>query len=126
VVVFDITKRKRAEEALRESEEKYRNLVERANDGITIIQDGTVRYANTALAEIWGGSVEEIVGRSFTDFIDPDEIPNVVERYQRRMANESVTPTIYETILRRRDGTKIFADLNAGVIHFKERLQTWL
>ena len=118
-VVFDITKRKRAEEALRESEEKYRNLVERANDGITIIQDGTVRYANTALAEIWGGSVEEIVGRPFTDFIDPDEIPNVVERYQRRMANESVTPTIYETILRRRDGTKIFADLNAGVITFQ-------
>ena len=115
----DITDRKRAEEELKENEEKYRNLVERANDGITIIQDGTVRYANPAIAEIWGGSIEKIVGRPFTDFIDPDEIPKVVERYQRRMANEFVTPMIYETILRRRDGTKIFAELNAGLITFQ-------
>ncbi|MFZ2052961.1 MAG: PAS domain S-box protein [Candidatus Aminicenantales bacterium] len=44
-----------SKEALRESEEKYRNLVERANDGITIIQDGFVKYANLRLAEMWGG-----------------------------------------------------------------------
>ena len=56
LILKDITERKRAEEALRESEEKYRNLVERANDGITIIQDATVRYANPALAKLWGGS----------------------------------------------------------------------
>jgi PAS domain S-box-containing protein len=116
---IDITERKRAEEALKDSEEKYRNLVERANDGITIIQDGIVRYANPALAEIWSGSVEEIVGRSFADFIDPDEIPKVVDRHQRRMANEFVMPMMYETILRRSDGTKIFAELNAGLITFQ-------
>jgi PAS domain S-box-containing protein len=114
----DITDRRRAEEALKESEEKYRNLVERANDGITIIQDGTVRYANRALTKLWGGSVEEIVGRPFTDFIDRDEIPTVVERYQRRMANKNVTP-IYETTLKRRDGTEIFVELNAGLITFQ-------
>jgi PAS domain S-box-containing protein len=118
LIVKDITERKRAEETLLESEEKYRNLVERANYGITLIQDGTVRYANPALAEIWGGSVEETVGRPFADFIDPDEIPKVVERYQRRMANEYVTPT-YETILRRKDGNKISAELNAGLIKFQ-------
>ena len=116
----DITDRRRAEEALKESEEKYRNLVERANDGITIIQDGTVQYANPALAKLWGGSFEEIIGRPFTDFIDCDEIPKVVERYQLRMANESVTP-IYETILRRINGNKIFAELNAGLITFQEK-----
>jgi PAS domain S-box-containing protein len=114
----DITDRRRAEEALKESEEKYRNLVERANAGITIIQDGTVRYANPALTRLWGESVEEVVGRPFTDFIYPDKIPEVVERYRRRMANESVTPT-YETILRRRNGTKIFVELNAGLITFQ-------
>jgi len=115
----DITDRRRAEEALKEGEEKYRNLVERANAGITIIQDGTVRYANPALTKLWGGSVEEIVGRPFTDFIDPDEIPNVIERYQLRMANKNVSP-IYETILRHRNGTKIFVELNAGLITFQE------
>ena len=118
--IRDITERKWTEDALKESEEKYRNLVERANDGITIIQEGTVRYANPALAQIWGGSVEEIVGRPFTDFIDPDEIPKVVKRYHLRMANNNVTP-IYETILKRRDGAKIFAELNAGLIAFQEK-----
>ena len=118
--IRDITERKWTEDALKESEEKYRNLVERANDGITIIQEGTVRYANPALAQIWGGSVEEIVGRPFTDLIDPDEIPKVVKRYHLRMANNNVTP-IYETILKRRDGAKIFAELNAGLIAFQEK-----
>ena len=115
----DITGRKRTEDALKESEERYRNLVERANDSITIIQDGTIRYANPALVKLWGGSVEEIVGRPFTDFIDPNEIPKVIERYQLRMANKNVTP-IYETILMRRDSNKIFAELNAGLITFQE------
>ena len=114
----DITDRRRAEEALKESEEKYRILVERANAGITIIQDETVRYANPALTRLWGESAKEVVGRPFTDFIYPDEIPEVVERYRRRMANESITPT-YETILRRKNGTKIFVELNAGLITFQ-------
>jgi PAS domain S-box-containing protein len=114
----DITERKRAEEALRESEEKYRDLVERANDAIIIVQDGIIRYANLASLEIWGVSIEEIIGRPFTDFIDPDEIPRVVERYQRRMANELVTP-IYETTLRYRDSAKVFVELNAGVVTFQ-------
>ena len=117
-IIRDITKDKLAEDALKESEEKYRNLVERANDGIIIIQDGIIRYANTASMKIWGGSLEEIVGIPFIDFIDPDEIPKVVERYQRRMANESIM-SIYETILERRNGTEIFVELNAGMITFQ-------
>ena len=119
VIIKDITEQKLSEESLRESEEKYRNLVERANYGITLIQDGTVGYANPALAEICGGSVEDIVGRPFADFIDPDEIQKMVERYQQRMANESVMPTTYETTLRRKDGNKVYVELNAGLIKFQ-------
>ena len=114
---LDITERKQAEEALRESEAKYRNLVERANDGIIIIQDGLIKYANSRSGMIWGSPDGEIVGKSFTDYVYPDEIPSVVERYQRRMANEYVEPT-YETILGQKDGRKIFVELNAGLIMF--------
>ncbi|MBK5191343.1 MAG: response regulator, partial [Methanosarcinales archaeon] len=80
----DITERKRAENALKESEEKYHNLVERANDGITIIQDNIVKYLNSRLAEMWGGTVEEVIGTPFTDYISPDERRKVVDHYKRR------------------------------------------
>ncbi|MGA9349133.1 MAG: PAS domain S-box protein [Anaerolineae bacterium] len=114
----EITERKRAEEALRESEEKYRNLVERANDGITVIQDTIVKYANPRLAEMWGGTVEEIIDTPFANHVHPDELPKVLDRYQRRMAGEDVLLT-YETVLRRKDGSKVYAELNAGVVTYQ-------
>jgi PAS domain S-box-containing protein len=114
----EIEERKQAEEALRESEEKYRNVVERANDGITIIQDSLVQYANLRLAEMWGGGVEEIIGTRFTDYIDPDELSKLTGYYRRRMAGEKVTP-IYETVLKSRSGGKVYAELNVGVITYQ-------
>ncbi len=64
-LAFGITaQRERAQhrqvvKALTESEEKYRSVVERANDGITILQKMKVVYANPSLAEMWGGKLEE-------------------------------------------------------------------
>jgi PAS domain S-box-containing protein len=116
--VEDITERKRAEEALQESEEKYRNLVERANDGIVIIQDRVVKYMNPRLAKMWGGTVEELMGTLFSDYIHPDELPQTVARYERRMAGEDVPP-IYETVLRHKDGSRLYAELNAGTITYQ-------
>ncbi|MBM4466799.1 MAG: GAF domain-containing protein [Chloroflexi bacterium] len=114
----EITLRQQAEEALRESEEKYRHIVERANDGICIIQDTVLQYANPRLAEMWGGTVEEIIDTLFTDYVHPDELSKVLDRYQRRMAGEDVIP-IYETVLRRKDGGKVYVELNAGVVTYQ-------
>ena len=113
-------KRQSAEKALRESEEIYRNVVERATDGITIIQDGTIKFVNNRLAELWGGFVEEMVGTPFTDYIYHDVLAEMEDRYRRRMAGEKVS-SIYETILRRKDGGKVYAEINAGIILYEGR-----
>jgi len=118
VALRDITERVHTEDALRENEEKYRNLVERANDGIVVIQDNIVKMCNHYVTEFWGGTIDQIVGRNFTDFIHPDALPEVVKRYNRRMAGESV-PSIYESVLKRKDGSRFFAELNAGIISYE-------
>ena len=115
-----ITARNQAEEALRESEEKYRNLVERANDGIAIVQDNLLKYLNPRLAEIGGYTADEVIDTPFTDYVYPDELPKVVDYYNRRMAGDETVST-YETALRHRDGSKIDVEFNTGVITYQEK-----
>jgi PAS domain S-box-containing protein len=117
-VARDITERKQAEEALQESEGKYRNVVERANDGIAILQDRIVKYVNSRLAEEVGYTTEELIGTPFDDYVHPDDLHKVVDRYQRRMAGEDVTP-VYEIAVRRKDGSKVHVEINPGIITYQ-------
>jgi PAS domain S-box-containing protein len=111
---------KRAEEALWESEAKYREVVERANDGIAIIQDGLLKYVNPRLAEMTGYGVEEGMGSPFTNYIDPAELPEAVEYYERRMAGEEVA-TRYERRLRHENGSMIDTEISGGLITFQHK-----
>jgi PAS domain S-box-containing protein len=119
-ISHNITERKLAEIASLESEEKYRTLVNRANDVICVIQDGVIKVCNSRLEEFWGGSLNEITGRLFTDFVHPDSLAEITDRYDRRMAGESV-PTIYQTMFRHKDGSRSHVELNAGVISYEGR-----
>ena len=118
--MHDISDEKRSETALHESEEKYRSLVERASDGILIIQDGIVKYVNPHLAQLRGQSADEIIGTRFEAYIHPDERPTISERYRRRLAGEDV-PATYETVLVRVDQSKVYAELSAGIVSYEGR-----
>jgi len=73
IVVTDMTELKKAEEKLLESEEKYRNIVETANEGILIIDnEAVVTYANKKLTDMLGYSLEEGIGRSIWGFISKE------------------------------------------------------
>ncbi|MGD8539673.1 MAG: PAS domain S-box protein [Candidatus Aminicenantes bacterium] len=116
-LVGNALERKRGEDFLRESEEKYRSVVEKASDGIAILQDSKIKFVNPRLAKMWGGDVEEMLDRPLTDFLHPDEIPKVLERYKKRLAGKKVLP-IYETIMKRKNGSYLNVELNIGLSNF--------
>ena len=92
--VLDITDRKQSEEALRESEEKYRLLVENANDAIFIIQDGIVKFPNSKTEVVTGYSEEELSKIPFINLIHPEDRDMVLARRKKRLMGEK-PPSIY-------------------------------
>ena len=92
-------------------EAKYRNLVEKASEGIVIIQNKACTYINPHLAEMLGYSVEDIIHKPFTDFIHPDELQKVADRHTRRLAGEEV-PSVYESAIKTSDSRKVPVEFN--------------
>ncbi|TFG26105.1 MAG: PAS domain S-box protein [Promethearchaeota archaeon] len=96
--VQDITDKKQFELALSESEEKFRTIAEESSLGIVILQDGLVKYCNKALTDITGYSEDEILKWSQMEFakkIHPDDLPNVIENYQRNVDGEITSSSYY-------------------------------
>lgn len=86
-VVDDVTDRKRMERALRESEERYRELVENQGEGIGIVDpDERFVFANPAAHEIFGVAEGDLVGRSLTAFVDEEEYALIREETEVRRA----------------------------------------
>ena len=87
--------RKRAEEALRQSEQKYRTLVDNMQEGVVVTRGGKVLFANAMLARLAGMSATDVVGRDLADFIAPEDRPKLLGRSQARGAGAPV-PTELE------------------------------
>jgi diguanylate cyclase (GGDEF)-like protein/PAS domain S-box-containing protein len=115
IILRDITEQRELETALRASEELYRNVTEKANDGIAIIQDNLVVYSNPQLATLIGYEIENIVGQSFLQFMPPDYSNQVQERHTRRMRGEA-EPTRYESFLLNASGDHVPVEFNVNIM----------
>lgn len=116
--LVDITVQVRAEQALRQSEALYRNLVENSRDGVFLMQHGRVEFANATLAEILGCSPEAIIGQSYFDWVAAEDLAAQAARKSAREAGSTDTQE-YEIHLLRNDGSKRLCAVRAGAVEFR-------
>ncbi len=112
----DISDRKRAESA----NEKYRAVVDHAREGICVAQDGVFRFVNPRITEILGYSEEELTGRSFGEYIHPDDRGMVLERHLRRLRGEQL-PTSYDFRVVDRNGSVKWIEVDSTMIEWEGR-----
>ncbi|MBC7185640.1 MAG: PAS domain S-box protein [Calditrichaeota bacterium] len=117
-------RRKRAEEELRRSEEKYRLLVENVNDAIVISQDDRFVFFNSQFARLLGYEPHELMNKDYRDVYTERGVALLMERQRRRRAGEEV-PSRYETAFRRKDGTEVEVEANVTIITYQGRLATF-
>ena len=121
--IRDITERKRAGEALRESEEKYRILVEKANEAIVIVQDGALVFTNRRTSDLVGVPVGDLEGKPFIDFVWPEDRELLIANYRKRIAGETVRDA-YDCRIIGAGGRLTWIFLSAAVIRWKGKPAT--
>ncbi|MFN8530604.1 MAG: PAS domain S-box protein [Anaerolineae bacterium] len=99
----------------RQSEIRYRSLFEQSNDAVFVFDlTGHHLQVNQRAAEMLGYTQEELIGKSYLDFVAPDDQPNSADMLQRVGSGEFLPP--YERVFLHRDGTLIHTEVNAEVV----------
>jgi len=117
-IARDITERKQAEKVLRESEEKYRQIVETANEGICMTDaDNLVTDVNQKMADMLGYLPEEIIGKPLVHFLFPEDLADHQEKWSHRLQGLSAT---YERRFRRSDGGECWTIVSVTAIRTED------
>ena len=112
-------KYKQAEEALRESEEQYRSLINNIQDGVFLIYNKKFEFVNDAFARMIGYTVEELKGIQFGRIVSPQDREIMMSRYNRRQQGEDV-PAEYEFRMVHKNGTEVLVNMHAGIFNYRD------
>ena len=120
----ELAERTRVEEALRESERRFRSLADIVPFGILIVQDDTIVYANREAAQILGAAPEELTGSVPWPYVHPDFVELVKVRSSRRLAGEQGLPDRYEVKIVSRAGAERWIEMAATLTNLAGRPAT--
>lgn len=113
----------RLSRALRESDNKYRTVVEKSTEAIIIAQDGTFAFANDRMSELLGVPIEDLLGKQFADFIWPEDKEYVFSNYKKRIAGEPVNDA-YDFRIIGANNKLLWVFLSATTLSWKGRPAT--
>lgn len=116
--IRDITLQKTSEEKVLQSEKKYRSLIDNMQDGVFIFQDFEVKFANEALANILGYSIDELRKMSVSEMVAAEHLQTIKDRHKSRIEGIK-TDSSYEIEMIHKNGNRIFVSLSVGVVHYK-------
>lgn len=123
-IARDITERKRAEDALRESEAKFRSVAETSPCAIAIAENDRFVYVNPGLEKITGYSSEELLNRSGLDFLAPDQQEIIRQRLQARERGEEVSNSVESKIITKSGEERWIEFTSGGEISYQGRKAT--
>lgn len=117
----DITE---TEKEKKESEEKYRNLIEKSHDTIAILQDDQIKLVNQKAVDLTGYSREELKKLDFRKAIAPEYREVTIDRYRRRHKGEQV-PDHYELVIITKNGQRKDVEIDVALIEYKGKVASY-
>jgi len=117
----DQSERRNQQEALIKSEEHHRQVVDNATEGILVLQDGRIVFANSRVLQMTGYAHEQLFGQPLGHDVHPDDRAMVLDRYARRMRGEEVEQNAVFRVINKISGNTMWAEVAVVMIEWEGR-----